>query len=674
LSSTAEPVGTIEVALAHATRLLAERPQLAIEQASEILKAAPGHPPAVLLLATARRCSGETDAALQILEQLVRLQPRWAAAHFELALTQIQAGLPAIAALERAVALRPNMPDAWRTLGDQLTVAGDLQRADAAYAQHLKASTHDPRLMSAAAALVENRIAQAEMQLKTHLKQFPTDVAAIRMLAEVAARIGRNRDAEVLLERCLELMPSFHAARHQYAIVLQRQNKVVAALREIAHLEKIEPHNPTYRNLEAVVLVKIGEYQQSLELYAEVLASNPNHDKIWLSYGHTLSTAGRERDSIDAYRRAIKLTPHLGEAYWSLANLKTFRFEPNDVAAMQAQLARNDLKVEDRFHFEFALGKALEDAQEFACSFEHYASANRLRHLHIGYDQQETSDFVQRSKQVFSADFFQERAGHGWPAADPIFIVGLPRSGSTLIEQILSSHSSVEGTMELPDILAMAGELSGRRQKNAPPVYPAILSSLDAQGCRRLGQQYLEQTRIQRKTTRPLFIDKMPNNFLHIGLIQLILPNARIIDARRHPMACCFSVFKQQFAQGHTYAYSLEDLGRYYRDYVELMSHFDTVLPGRIHRVIYEQMVDDTEGEVRRLLQYCGLPFEEQCLRFYQNKRPVRTVSAHQVRQPIFRDAVEHWRNYEPWLAPLRRELGAVMSSYPAVPRNFNSM
>jgi len=668
LSSTAEPVGTIDVALAHATRLMQSAPDLAAEQASEILKVAPGHPLASLLLGSARRITGNTDAALQILESLTRAQPNWAAAHYELALALISGRKPALEALRRAVALKPDMPDAWRTLADQLSIEGDLSAADAAYAQHIKASTKDPRLLAPAAALVEGRIAQAEIQLRTHLKQFPTDVAAIRMLAEVAARLGRNADAEVLLERCLELMPSFNAARHQYAIVLQRQNKVAEALREIARLETLEPRNPTYRNLKAVVLVKIGEYQQSIELYEEVLAANPQHAKIWLSYGHTLATAGRETDSVQAYRRAIQLTPHLGEAYWSLANLKTFRFEAHELEALRTQLARDDLNEEDRFHFDFALGKALEDAADFSRSFEHYERANRLRRSRINYEPDETSAYVRRSKELFSADFFRGRAGFGTPAPDPIFVVGLPRAGSTLIEQILASHSSVEGTMELHDILMMAAGLGGNRQPDAQAAYPGVLADLDAAACRKLGEQYIEQTRVQRKSSKPLFIDKMPNNFLHVGLIHLILPNARIIDARRHPLACCFSGFKQHFAQGHRYAYSLGDLGRYYCDYVDLMSHFDRVLPGRIHRVIYENMIDDTEAEVRRLLEYCGLPFEEACLRFYQNTRPVRTASAQQVRKPIFREGIDQWRHYDPWLQPLRDSLGAVLTAYPNAP------
>jgi tetratricopeptide (TPR) repeat protein len=669
LSSSAEPVGTIEVALNHASRLLQTDPTLAAEQAAEILKVVPGHPPATLLLAIARRYSGQVHAAQQVLEQLTREQPNWAAAHYELGLAQIDAGRPALTALRRAVTLKPDMPDAWRTLGDQLTAAGDPQGADAAYAQHIKASTRDPRLMSAALALCENKIAQAELLLREHLKKFPTDVAAIRMFAEVAGRLGRYHDAETLLIRCLELAPGFNAARYNYAMALYRLNRPVAALQQIDILTASEPRNAGYRNLKAVVLANIGDYRESLELYADVLAKHPDQARIWMSYGHALASAGRQKDSIAAYRRCMALAPTLGEAYYSLANLKTFRFDEPEVQTMRTHLASPAITTEDRAHFHFALGKALEDAGAYAESFEHYAQGNKLRADRIGYDPQATTSFMHRAKQLLTREFFMAREGYGAPAADPIFIVGLPRAGSTLVEQVLASHSQVEGTMELPDIMAMAAELGGRADRWEDSTYPQVLATLSADQCRALGERYLEQTRVQRKTNKPLFIDKMPNNFLHIGLIRLALPNARIIDARRHPLACCFSGFKQSFARGQRYTYSLEHIGRYYRDYVELMAHFDAVLPGRIHRVSYENMVDDTAGEVRRLLAFCGLPFEAATLSFYANARAVRTASSQQVRQPIFRDGLDQWRNYEQWLGPLRAALGTVLDAYPEVPR-----
>jgi len=671
MGNVSEPLGSLEVALAHAARLLDGNPALAAEQAGEILKVNPGHPAATLLLGVARRAGGDAAAASDTLGTLVSIHPQWALAHYELALalSGMERNAAAIAALQRAVTLKPDMADAWRALGDELTIAGDAAGADSAYAQNVRASTKDPRLLSAAAALCENKIPQAEALLRAHLKKYPTDVAALRMLAEVAARLGRYGDAEILLTRCLELAPSFAPARHHRAIVLHRQNKPAAALREVTELLAKDPRNPGYNNLKAAILARIGELQDSIEIYAGILAEHPVQPKIWLSYGHALKTSGRENDSVAAYKKSIELLPNLGEAYWSLANLKTAQFTSAQVDAMRLQLRRPDLAVDDQLHLHFAMGKALEDRRDYAASFEHYAQGNRLRRAQLSYQPEEMSTHVSRIKSSFNAQFFADRLNYGAAAPDPIFIVGLPRSGSTLLEQILSSHSQVEGTMELPDIAGIARSLFDIAKKAQISGYPALLATMTADQCRELGERYILQTRIQRKTAAPFFIDKMPNNFAHIGLIQLALPHAKIIDARRHPLGCCFSGFKQHFARGQSFTYSLEDIGRYYRDYVELMAFFDEALPGRIHRVAYESMIEDTESEVRKLLEYCGLPFEESCLRFYENERAVRTASSQQVRKPIFREGVEHWRHYEPWLDPLKKSLGAVLEAYPATPR-----
>jgi predicted Zn-dependent protease len=665
-----EPAGSIDVAIKHATSLLQDQPQLAAAQAQEVLKVVPGHPVATLLLGVARRSLGHPREAVAILAPLAATHDKWLGAHFELGLALGAAGRHTDAAesLHRAVQIEPALPDAWRALGDELTASGDRAGADAAYAQHIKASTNDPRLMSAAVALCENRIPQAEQLLRSHLKQFPTDVAAIRMFAEIAARIGRYGDAENLLARALELAPGFDAARHNYATVLYRQNKPAAALSQVDLLLAREPRNASYQNLRAAILARIGDYDESIDTYAKVLRDYPHNPKVWMSYGHALKTAGREQASIDAYRKSIELAPSFGEAYWSLANLKTLRFSAADVAAMQAQLQRTDIVHEDRLHLEFALGKALEDAANYAESFAHYAEGNRLRRTMIAYDAAETSGHVQRSQALYTTEFFAARRDYGTTAADPIFVVGLPRSGSTLVEQILASHSLIEGTMELPDIAGLARQLSGRSSRSQPSKYPEVLAQLRAADCRALGEQYLAQTRIQRKRSRPLFIDKMPNNFAHIGLIHMILPRAKIIDVRRHPLACCFSGFKQHFARGQNFTYSLEDIGHYYRDYVALLAHFDAVLPGRVHRVIYEQLVEDTEAEVRRLLEYCNIEFDPACLRFYENNRAVRTASSQQVRQPIFRGGIDQWRHFEPWLTPLKLALGPSLDVYPYSP------
>ena len=662
--------GTVEQALAHATRLLDSDPALAAEQITEILKVAEAHPAALRLLAKARSTQGDDQGALDVLVPLARAQPNWAMVHLDLGLALGRAGhgQEAIDALRRAVALKPDLPQAWRVLGDHLMAAGEQEAADAAYASHVRHSTRDPRLLDAAIALAENRIPAAEALLREHLKQAPTDVAAIRMFAEVAARLGRNEDAVNLLARCLELAPSFHAARQNYALVLHRSNQPEQALVEIERLLAAEPGHLGCRNLKAAVLCRIGEYEPAIRIYADLLEHYPRNPKVWVSYGHALKTAGHGDRAIDAYRRSLELEPSFGEVWWSLANLKTYRFSADDLAAMRRQLARTDLAEDDRLHLEFAAGKALEDAGEYETSFRHYAQGNAIRHAQLHYSADDTHARVQHIRAHYTRDFFAARAGAGSPARDPIFVVGLPRAGSTLIEQILSSHSQVEGTMELPEVTSITRMLRTQADADSAMPYHDALAALDVDALRALGERYLEHTRIQRKTSAPLFIDKMPNNFMHIGLIHLMLPNAKIIDARRHPLGCCFSGFKQHFARGQSFSYDLGDLGRYYRDYVALMGHFDAVLPGRIHRVVYEHMVEDTEGEVRRLLEYCGLPFEESCLRFFQNARPVRTASSEQVRQPIYREGVDHWRHYAPWLVPLELALGPVLESYPGVP------
>lgn len=636
VSATAAPTASLDAALSHAAQLLARDPALAAEQANEILRAVGPHPAATLMLGLALDRCGRGDEAL--------------------------------VALRRAVKLDPALPRAWLALADHLFAAGDKPAADAAYNEHVRRSSRDPALMRAGAALANGRIPEAEALLREHLHRAPTDVAAIRMFAELGARLGRHEDAEQLLARCLELAPGFHAARQHYALVLYRANKPTEALAEVETLLRMDPRNPAYRNLQAVVLCRIGDYAPALEIYDALLREHPGHTKIWMSYGHALKTVGRQEDAIAAYRRCTALEPAFGEAWWSLANLKAFRFTDDDLAMMRRQLESEALAVEHRFHLEFALGKALEDAKEHAASFGHYDRANTLRRGTIHYQPEDNTARVRKIKRTYTREFFAERAGAGCDAPDPIFIVGMPRAGSTLIEQILSSHSAIEGTMELPEIISMTRDLRRQVDASQSQPYHDALAALDRDALRELGEQYIARTRIHRKTDAPRFIDKMPNNFVHVGLIHLALPNAKIIDARRHPLACCFSNFKQHFARGQTFSYGLDDIGRYYRDYVELMAHYDDALPGRVHRVIYENMVEDTEAEVRRLLDYCGLPFEDACLRFYENDRPVRTASSEQVRQPIYKEGVDQWRHFEPWLEPLKAALGPVLEAYPQVP------
>jgi tetratricopeptide (TPR) repeat protein len=670
MSSNQEETGSLNVAMKHASQLLEADPGLAVEQLQAILEAIPDHGPALLLLAIARRRLDQPRAALDILESLIEVEKNVSGAYFELGLTQAALGRgdQAVLALRRAVALNPKHPLAWRYLADHLMAIGDTQAGDEAYAKHIHCSTQNPRLQRAAAAMVKNDMATAERLLKIHLFETPTDVPAIRMLGEVAVRCGQNDDAENLFLRCLELAPSFASARYSYAVLLHRQNNSAEALVQVEHLLQADPNSPSYRNLCAVVLSRIGEYDRAIEFYARLLDEYPGNAKVWLSYGHVLKTAGQQQTCIEAYRQSISINPSFGEAYWSLANLKTFRFADNDLDSMRHQVSNTELDNENRLHLHFAMGKAFEDKKDHAQAFEHYKKGNETYSQEINYNADLNYKRIQSLKKQFTREFFDARADSGSHRHDPIFIVGLPRSGSTLLEQILSSHSAVEGTTELPDIISMAKVLREEAGSAEIAVFAEVLASKSPEELRQMGEQYLETTRVHRKTNSPFFIDKMPNNFLYIGLIHLILPNAKIIDARRHPLGCCFSNFKQYYARGQSFSYSLSDMARFYRDYVELMTHFDDALPGRIHRVHYENTVGDTESEVRRLLDYCGLPFESSCLRFFENTRPVRTASSEQVRQPIYTEGTEQWLNYEAWLDPLKIELGDVLKRYPGVP------
>ena len=550
----------------------------------------------------------------------------------------------------------------------ELIVLGRLDEARRKEAEYLRELATDPPLQRAARALCEDRVPEADFLLKEYQRQHPDDALALRLRAEAAFLRRKDLDAVAWLTRCLALT-EFPGARFARALANYRAGQAVAAQQDLESALATDPDNPAYRALLAAALSKTSEVERTVELYERLTREYPQQPKLWMAYGHVLKASGRQPDSIAAYRRSIELEPRLGEAWWSLANLKTVKFDATDITTMQRQLVRDDLDGEDRLHFEFALGKALEDAKRYEESFKHYAEGNRLRLIETPYDIETSTINLRRSERILTREFFAERAGLGCPAPDPIFILGLPRAGSTLIEQILSSHSQVEGTMELPDITDIARSIADRRKNRDDYDYLPLLGEVAPQEWRELGERYLSTTRVHRKLGRAYFIDKMPNNFTHLGLIHLILPNAKIIDARRHPMASCFSNFKQHFAMGQLFSYGLENIGRFYREYVALMAHYDAVLPGRVHRVFYERMVEDTENEVRRLLEYCGLPFEERCLRFYENERIVRTASSEQVRRPIYKEGVDHWRHYEPWLDPLKAALGDVLEAYPEVPK-----
>lgn len=553
---------------------------------------------------------------------------------------------------------------AWGERGERLRLEGDGPGADRAYVSQMRATLTDPELLAAADALSNGPPAEAHRRLSAILQRRPDDVAALRMFADLAARSGRHSDAEMLLARCLMQAPDLAPARCAYALALHQLGKSSETLAQTDILLAAAPDHPLYSQLRAAALMRLSGFEEAAQAYAAVVAQVPDLALTWMAYGHALKTLGRQSEAIAAYREALRLRPSLGEAWWSLANLKSAALNPSDIAWMEAELASTGLRDEDRYHLLFALGQAYEDAGADERAFRSYAAGNALRRAELAYDADETTLHVARCKALLSRSFFAARQGQGSPRPDPIFIVGLPRSGSTLVDQILASHSQVEGTQELPDLEAMAARLGGHARQPSRGPYPDILAALPTAELRALGEEYLQRTQVHRRTAAPLFIDKTPNNFAHIGLIQLILPNAKIIDVRRHPVGCCFSAFKQHFAMGQAFSYALSDLAGYYRDYVELMAHFDAVLPGRVHRVIYDDLVAEPEAEVRRLVDHCGLPFEPACLRFYENDRPVRTASSEQVRRPIFTEATQHWRRFEPWLGDLKGALGPALEGW----------
>jgi tetratricopeptide (TPR) repeat protein len=653
-----------------ASSLLESDPAGAARRATGILAASPGHTEANLLLAAACRKLGDPATAAAVLESLAREHPESSLMQLELGRAYAAGGrgAEALAVLRRAVALDAGLADAWRELAAQLFAAGETLEGDAADAHYRRLSRDPPELGEASAALADNRLEAAEAMLRRRLQQAPQDVAALRMLADAAMRRADQAEAERCLSECLALAPGYAAARYDLARLLLEQQRISEMLPLIERLLASEPHNIDCLNLKAVALRLVGRNDEAIALMEQAVAARPAEDQAWLLYGHLLRETGQQARAIEMFRRALAVRPGCGRAYSSLANLKTFRFTSADLEAMRAHLTHSAARGADRTHLEFALGKALEDAGQFAASFEHYARGTALYRATISYDPEVVTAEAQRSKALYTTRFFADRAGWGSRRLDPIFIVGLPRSGSTLLEQMLASHSQVEGTHELLDIAAIAFELWSRPDAAERLAYPQPVAALDRQEIEAFAARYLSRTQAYRPLNRPRFVDKMLGNFGHIGFIHLMFPQAAIIDARRHPLGCGFSCYKQLFRRGQKFTYDLQELGRYYRDYVALMEHFDAILPGRVHRVHYEQLVADPQGELQRLLDYCGLPFEEQCLRFYENRRVVHTVSSEQVRQPIYAESVDQWRHYEPWLGPLREVLGDLVARYPAPP------
>jgi tetratricopeptide (TPR) repeat protein len=643
-------------AATRAAALLAHDPKAAGREAGALLRVAPADPRARLIMASALRRLGDPDAAHAILAPLARAYPNAARTQYELGLTALAMGQHAagLRALRRAVQISPDLTEAWQALGDHLFRTGDRAGADLAFAELERHAITNPALRGAADALFAGDLDRAETLLVAHLGKSANDFEALRMLGELRLKRGQLPEAETLLGHCVTLDPTHDGARFSHALVLFKRQSGEAALAQLAPLLAKDPAHAAYRNLHAAALALVGRHDLALVVYEALLAEYPHHPQIWLNYGHALRTVRRRDDAIAAYRQAIAFAPAMGEAYWSLANLKTVALNDDEIAAMTSQLARADVSDDDRLHLHYALGKSFEDAQDFARSFEHYAKGAQIRFAQQPCDVAAEMQ-TQRIKAVCTPALFRNAGQSGCASDAPIFVLGLPRSGSTLVEQILASHSSVEGTMELPDIAALAEQIGG---------FPEGLAALTVADGQRLGESYLRRTAVHRTSGRAHFIDKMPNNFRFIGLIARILPRAKIIDVRRHPMAACFSGFKQHFAAGHAWSYDLATVGQYYCEYVELMRHFDTVLPGRIHRVIYEDLVESTEAEVRRMLDYARLPFEPGCLEFHRNDRAVRTVSSEQVRRPIFRDGLNQWHHYQPWLGPLEQALEPVLDDW----------
>lgn len=621
----------------------------ALQEVDAVLAGSPDDPDALYLSAVALRFGGELDAALQTLLRLKTVAPSHSRAHQEEGHVHRDAGRAdqALRAYSRAITLNPAL-DASLRESIKLLAQGRRERPAIRLQVQLDALLALPAELRTVMDLVaQNKLVKAEGLCRNFLRNHPDDVEAMRLLADIAVKLGVLDDAEFLLESAAVFAPDNLPVQLDYVQVLRKRQKFQAALDQARQLLERYPANVQVQSLAAIEHMQTGDFDSAVSLLDQVLEQVPGDPRTLVTYGHALKTEGRTSAAIERYQQAIDTYAEHGESYYALANLKTYRFDDAEIERMEALQRSGNLGLMDGVYVSFALAKGHEDAGRYEQAFRCYEQGNALKKAQSRYDADRMGDEMRSVASLCSREFFAERAGYGAAAPDPIFVVGLPRAGSTLLEQILASHSQVDGTLELPNILSLSQRL--RRREG----YPEALTQLSADECRELGETYLEETAIHRSGA-PLFVDKMPNNFRHIGLIKLILPNAKIIDARREPMACCFSGFKQLFAEGQEFSYSLSDIGRYYRDYVALMAHWDDVLPGSVIRVQHEDVVADLDGQVRRLLDLCGLAFEPECLAFHETERSVRTPSSEQVRQPIFTDGLQQWRHFEPWLDPLK--------------------
>jgi tetratricopeptide (TPR) repeat protein len=661
LTAVASPVETA----VRRIREMLERTQFAAAlAAAELLRAElPENRDALHLSAVSQRYLGRIDDALATLAVLERHHPNYAWLFQERGhcFVGLRSAEPAAEAFTRAVALNPTLAASWNSLQLLYRMMGRRDAADHAAAQVANLAALPQEIVTAFSLYADGQIQPAEHVVRQYLLKHGNHVEGMRLLAQIGVKMDVLDDAEFLLESLLKMAPHHDVARYEYSIVLLKRHKHVQAREQLEKLLKIEPANLAYRTTYATVCTGFGDHLQALPLYEEVLRQTPQDPELHLSKAHSLKTLGRTQEAIGAYRAAAAARPSFGEAYWSLANLKTYRFTNAEIVHMRFEEANEKIALADRYNFCFAIGKALEDRAEYAESFAYYARGNELKKTECLYRPEVLERTADLQKSLCTRAFFDARRGFGCGSAAPIFIVGLPRSGSTLIEQILASHSKVEGTMELADIPRLVQDLQGRETQGSTPRYPAILDSLPAEEFKRMGEKYLSDTLVYRSGQaphkKPFFIDKMPNNFRHVGLIHLILPNAKIIDARREALACCFSNFKQLFASGQQFTYSVEDITRYYRMYVDLMAHWSGALPGKILRVDHESVVGDLEASVARILEFCGLEFEPGCVEFHKSKRSVHTASSEQVRQPIFKEGLDQWRHFDPWLGRFKAAL-----------------
>ncbi len=640
----------------------------AVSGASRLLEVEAKDRDLLLIAAHSLRMTQQTEAALAMLSRLEQHHPQFSQLFLERGLCHVarRDAPAAIADLRTAVMINSGLAMGWHMLDGLYRMTGDTSSAAVAAKHVAHLSSLPPPIVQAKVLFGDGEVDDAEMQIRRFLLEFGDHPEAMRLLAQIGHLRNVLDDAETLFAGVLAMVPEHQDARREYVQVLIARHKFPQARDALEPLLKIDPAKHAHRIQAATIQVGLGDFEGVIPSYREMLGEISGDApmarvrradlNLWL--GHALKTEGRTDEAIAAYMAATADRPDFGDAWWSLANLKTYRFSDDSIAVMRERLEDTATAEVDRIHIAFALGKALEDQGDYAASWAAYDRGNAMHRASNGYIPEFFETNTREQKRVCTAPFFAERIDWGVDDPSPIFVLGLPRSGSTLIEQILASHSMVEGTQELPDIQRIVHELQGRELNFDDPRYPGVLPELDAEAIRRFGEQYIADTMPNRALGRPLFVDKMPNNFRHVGLIHLILPKARIIDARRDPMACCFSNFKQLFAQGQEFTYGIEDIARYYRTYVEVMDHWDAVLPGRVLRVQHEDVIDDLEGSVRRILDYCGLPFEDACVEFHKTKRSVRTPSSEQVRQPIFRDGLDQWKNYEPWLGPLRAALG----------------